>query len=252
MELAKFLSIALILALTLAPTASAEIFEQPVFHKKHMSLPVYQRSDERALAQYVQLAQESFYERNYPDAERNLTAALAIDPKRSAIWFNLAACLLLDKRLVESKHYFEKSLAVSPQRAEAYFFMGTIYDRLRDTARANSCYQHFVDVYPPHLVDSNQSVGPRFCAQYLPYVSSRIASNKLNAILKECLLYEVRCDGPRIKNTDPLFAAYWSHNIYPVPPFLWPLSENPDRRFVPLPLPENLSENKKQQGSESS
>ena len=202
MELKKgILSLAILLPLL---SASAQAFEPQPSNLLETDFVTQASEDPNSLEleKLERLAERNFGSQNYNETERQIRAALGIEPRDSSLWFNLGVTMLAANKAVQSMQYFEKSLAISPGRAEAYFFLGCIHERLGHSSEASKYYQQFVLHFPTLTTQKSESAGIIFCARYLPYLKTRLPALQFAGLQKRSYYFEraqvfIPCAHPR-------------------------------------------------------
>jgi len=100
---------------------------------QNVSLPTANQS---AFEAHFAAAQQAQRDRNYPTAEREYQAALALAPEFAEVHMNLGLVYQLENRSAEAMTEFRRALKIKPGLAGANFFLGVNYCKLGEGAKA--------------------------------------------------------------------------------------------------------------------
>ena len=193
-------------------------------------------------------AELSFDSGKYENAERSLRAALAINPNNSIILFDLSAVMLASNRMILSKSLLERAIKLSPEMAEAYFFLGTINERLWNYSKAQEYYRQFAQKFPSAYVDRRWSAGPEYCGRLVHYLRPRLSSREYTELKERCEHSCLAVSQPTNANVRffGLVAQRSSESTdsgFPLPklvmPFAQPIFSN--KQLIIPELPDNIS-----------
>ena len=111
-------------------------------------------SGEDALA-YNLLGYVDIARKNYPDAERMLKRAIALQPMNPAIHNNLAKLYLIQGKKQEAIDNLEATLAQHPDSGAAYLTLALIHERDKAYQKAIDVYQRALDHNPEFWFATN-------------------------------------------------------------------------------------------------
>src|SRR5882762_7897872 len=100
---------------------------------QNVSLPTANQS---AFEAHFAAAQQAQRDRNYPTAEREYQAALALAPEFAEVHMNLGLVYQLENRSAEAMTEFLRALKIKPGLTGANFFLGVDYCKLGHGAKA--------------------------------------------------------------------------------------------------------------------
>ena len=97
---------------------------------------------------YGMLGNVELAKRNYAKAATFFDQALAVDPKRSAVWNDRGLCADVLESPIKAIEYFDRALALEPTNAYAWYNKGVSLQRAKRLAAAVDCFEHVVKLHP--------------------------------------------------------------------------------------------------------
>ena len=132
--------------------------------------------------------------------------------------------------------------------AEAYFFLGTINERLWNYSKAQEYYRQFAQKFPSAYVDRRWSAGPEYCGRLVHYLRPRLSSREYTELKERCEHSCLAVSQPTNANVRffGLVAQRSSESTdsgFPLPklvmPFAQPIFSN--KQLIIPELPDNIS-----------